>query len=391
MDIFIRKNEEKRIKLGHQWIFSNEIEKIEGTIINGGISNLFSYRGDFLGKGFYNKNSLIAYRQLTQKNEEIDKNFFLKRLRTSEQSRLKIHPERKTFRFANSESDFLPGLIIDKFENKYSVQIFSLGMNNFAELIYELLVSDFKAEYIIEKNNNELRKLEGLELGEKEVFSSKNFSDDYILNIDGLFFKIDLLKGQKTGFYLDQCFNRIKLREYVTENTSLLDLFCNEGGFSLNAASKGCKDITAVDSSSVCIDNARRNSELNKFNSINFVCYDVFDYFNTLFNNDKKYNVIVLDPPSFAKSRKNVASALKGYYEINYKAFRLLHKNSFLFTFSCSHHIEEKKFEEILIKSAIDAGRKFQVIYFTNCSYDHPILPQMKETKYFKGYLLRVF
>ncbi|MFA5011343.1 MAG: class I SAM-dependent rRNA methyltransferase [Ignavibacteria bacterium] len=389
MKIYLKKNEERRLKIGHQWIFSNEIEKIDGEIIDGCVAEIYSNNARFLGRGFYNKHSLIAYRHLTDADEDIDINFLRKRIKTAEQHRLKVHPERKTFRLCNSESDFLPGLIIDKFENIYSIQIFSKGMENFKEDVVSILKDDFKAAAIYEKNDNELRVLEGLEKQEGVLFAeSASNVDDFTVEIDGIKYSINILKGQKTGFYLDQAFNRLKIRQFVTENSEVLDLFCSDGGFALNAAYAGCKKITAVDSSKHAIGQAVRNANLNGFDGINFICEDVNKYFDIVFQSKSKYNLIVLDPPSFTKSKKNVPSALKGYFELNYKAMRLLHKNSILMTYSCSHHISESHFEDILVKSAAEAGRRIQIIDFVNCSYDHPVLPQMSETKYLKGYVI---
>jgi 23S rRNA (cytosine1962-C5)-methyltransferase len=386
MKIYLKKNEERRLAAGHQWIFSNEIEKIEGEIIDGGIASLYSSRNAFLGSGFYNKHSLIAFRMLTSGEEEIDYKLLLKRIKTAEQHRLKIHPERKTFRMVNSESDYLTGLIIDKFENNYSFQIFSKGMENFKKEIAEILKNEFNAEQIIEKNDNDTRLLEGLGKIENVTYQSEKMND--ICVIDGIKYKIDLLKGQKTGFYLDQVFNRIKIRDYVSENSDVLDLFCNEGGFALNASYADAKNVTAVDSSPHSIKQAIQNAEINGYSKINFLCNDVFTFFDEVFQTQQKYNVIVLDPPSFTKSKKTVNTALKGYLELNYKSMKLLHKNSFLFTYCCSHHISESNFEEMLVKAGREAGRKIQILDFANCSYDHPVLPQMSETKYLKGYIL---
>lgn len=389
--LILKKNEERRLLLGHQWVFSNEIEKTEGEKNSGEVVEIFSSVGKFLGKGFYNKNSLIAYRHLTDKDEEINKTFLFKRISMANSLRKKVNSERDTYRMVNSESDFLPGLIIDKFENKFSLQIFSLGMNRFIEIIKEILVENFKAELIVEKNDNGSRTLEGLERQQSIIYDKIPLEDKtFTAFIDDIKYKIDLLKGQKTGFYLDQCENRVILRKYVKENYKVLDLFCNEGGFALNAAIAGAGEITGVDSSEHSIQVAKENSNLNKFQSVNFICKDVFDFMNDLFQTKERYDIIILDPPSFTKSKKNLFTALKGYEELNYKAMKLLKPNSLLFTFSCSHHISEKNFEDMLIRSSAESKRKVQIIEFRNSSYDHPVLPQMNETKYLKGYLLRV-
>ncbi|MEO8445869.1 MAG: class I SAM-dependent rRNA methyltransferase [bacterium] len=389
--IYLKKNEERRLLAGHQWVFSNEIDKTEDITMNGEVVELYNSNQKFLGKGFYNKNSLIAYRHLTDKDEEIDKAFFFKRLSLANSLRKKAYPSRDVYRLVNSESDFLPGLIIDKFENKFSVQVFSYGMNERLEIIKEILIENFKAELIVEKNDNETRVLEGLEKKQGVLYSKSNEDDQsFQIVIDEIIYKIDLLKGQKTGFYLDQCESRKLLRKYINEKYKVLDLFCNEGGFALNAALAGATDVTGVDSSEYSIHRATENSALNNLSNINFIAKDVFEYLNELFQTKDRFDFIILDPPSFTKSKKNLFTALKGYEELNYKAMRMLKPNSLLFTFSCSHHINEKNFEEVLVKSASAAKRKIQIIEFRNCSYDHPVLPQMNETTYLKSYLLRV-
>lgn len=392
MKIFLKKNEERRLNIGHQWIFSNEIEKSEGNIFNGDVVDVIDSRGKFLGRGFYNKNSLIGYRHLTDSKETIDKNFLLNRIRNANEIRIKINPLRTTYRMVNSESDFLPGLIIDKFDDKFSIQTFSFGIDKYINDIKDILINDFNASLIIEKNDNELRVLEGLEKKENILFNKNNLSDtSFDLSIDDIKYKVDLLKGQKTGFYLDQIENHLDLRKYINQDSKVLDLFCNEGGFALNTAFAGAKEITAVDSSVYAIEKGKQNAELNNFENIIFLTVDVFKYLDSPATTKNIFDIIILDPPSFTKSKKNVSSAMEGYIELNSKAMKLLKPDSILFTFSCSHHIDEKAFETIITKSSQKAKRKIQVINFKNCSYDHPILPQMPETKYLKSYILRVF
>lgn len=390
--IILKKNEERRLKAGHLWVFSNEIENAEGVSRNGEVSELYSYSGNFLGKGFYNRNSLIAYRHLTDKDEEIGKEFLLKRINTANALRkLNKNAAGNIYRMVNSESDFLPGLIIDRFEDKFSFQIFSLGMEYFRNEIMEILKDNFSAGLIVEKNDNELRILEGLEKKEGILYNNTgNDSTEFVISVDEIKYKVNLLKGQKTGFYLDQAGTRYLIRKYIQERHRVLDLFCNEGGFALNCALAGAKEITAIDSSEHAIETAKENMVLNNFNGINFICSDVFDYLNSLFQTKEKFDVIILDPPSFTKSKKNLIPALKGYEELNVKAMRLLKSNSLLFTFSCSHHISENNFENVLANSSAVSGRKIQLLEKITSSYDHPVLIQMAETKYLKGYLLRI-
>ncbi|CAN5436460.1 class I SAM-dependent rRNA methyltransferase [soil metagenome] len=392
--IFLKKNEERRLLAGHQWIFSNEIEKIEELENNGEVSGLYTHNNKFLGLGFYNRNSLIAYRHLTGKDEEIGKAFLYRRIGIANALRKRL-TDGNVYRMVNSESDLLPGLIIDRFENNYSIQIFSLGMDKYLDIIKDILVENFRAELIVEKDNNELRVMEGLEKIERIIYPQQESHDisadhSFIAAIDDLKYKIDLLAGQKTGFYLDQAHNRKGIRKYIKDESKVLDLFCNEGGFALNAAYAGAKDITLVDVSEHSVNIAKQNAELNIFPDMKFIVKDVFNFFDDIFQSPDRYDIIILDPPSFTKSKKNVYTAAKGYQELNYKAMRLLVKGGFLFTYSCSHHISEEMFEDILKKSSVDSKRKIQMIEKSVCSFDHPVLPAMPETKYLKGYVLRV-
>jgi 23S rRNA (cytosine1962-C5)-methyltransferase len=384
-NIILKKNEERRILNGHQWVFSNEMKEVSGNPLNGDIVSLYSTSNKFLGKGFYNKNSLIAYRQLTSENIEVNFDLIKQRIIDASSYRINLYPERTAYRVVNSESDYLPGLIIDRFGNNYSFQIFSFGMEKFKDDLVELLKNDFSAELIVEKNDNNLRTLEGLEKYEQIVYAKEKKGDySFIQEIGGIKYKIDLLKGQKTGFYLDQAQSRVKLREYVKENFNVLDLFCNEGGFALNAALEKTAKITAVDISEASTHTAKENAKLNGFSNIDFITNDVFEYL------DKGKNIIILDPPSFTKSKKNVDNAISGYIELNKKCLEKIKRGGYLFTYSCSHHISEEIFENILVKSARLAKRKIQIIDSGITSYDHPVLPQMEETKYLKSIAIRI-
>ena len=389
--LYLKKNEERRLELGHQWIFSNEIERVEELNKNGEVVDLYTYNYKYLGKGIYNKHSLIAYRHLTDFKEEIDKKFLYKRINNANAQRKKVNRDSNIYRMVNSESDYLPGLIIDRFDDRYSIQIFSVGMEIFKNEIVEILKENFKAKFVIEKNDNELRVLEGLSKEENILLDYVDSEDKtFVLTIDEIKYKLDLQNGQKTGFYLDQAANRKLVREYVREGDDVLDLFCNEGGFALNAAYAKAQSVIAVDSSEHAIKMSNENAKLNNFKNIEFICKDVFEFYNDIFQESKRYDVIILDPPSFTKNKKNVIPALKGYQELNYKAMRLLKPNGILFTFSCSHHIDERNFEIMMMKAASMARKRIKILEMKNTSYDHPILPSMSETKYLKSYVLNV-
>jgi len=387
MKIFLKKNEEKRLLTGHLWVFSNEILKVENLSANGVVSELYTYNGKFLGKGFYNKDSLIAYRHLTNSDIEIDKKFFSEKIRSSFQLRNKILNHNSAYRIVNSESDFLPGLIIDKYSDSYSIQIFSLGMQGYIDIIKEILVEEYSANLVAEKNDFEYRALEGLPKLSSILYGDEKDSRVVIV-IDGIKYSVDILKGQKTGFYLDQNENRFNLRKFVSPGDSVLDLFCNDGGFSLNASLAGAKDILSVDSSEIALNNLKNNFTLNNFENYSAVNADVFDFVKS--RKDKRYDIVILDPPSLTKSKKNIPNALQGYFELNKNSMELINDGGYLFTYSCSHHITEIDFIDVLRKSARKASKKIRMIDFSNCSIDHPVNPAMSETKYLKGVILKV-
>lgn len=387
MKLFLKKNEERRLLSGHLWIFSNEILRVENFIENGSVTELYTSNGKFLGKGFYNKDSLIAYRHLTNSNIEIDKKFFSERIRLSYTLREKLLSHNTAFRVVNSESDFLPGLIIDKYADAYSVQIFSLGMQSYIEIIKEILVEEYSAKLVVEKNDFEYRTLEGLSMKSSILFGNEAETKVKI-NIDGIEYFVDILKGQKTGFFLDQNENRFNLRKFITSGDSVLDLFCNDGGFSLNAAIAGAKEITAVDSSEIALKNLEDNFKLNKLYSYSVINADVFDFLKS--KNESRYDVVVLDPPSLTKSKRNILNALQGYFELNKNSMELIKNGGYLFTYSCSHHVAEKDFIEVLRKSARKASKNIRIIGFSNCSIDHPLNPSMPETKYLKSVILKI-
>jgi len=387
MKIFLRKNEHRRVKTGHLWIFSNEIERTEGYSKNGCIADLYSSNNSFIGRGIYNKNSLISFRLLTNKKIEIGKDYFLNVIREADNKRKKsIHS--KYYRAVNGESDCLPGLIIDRYETHLSFQIFPLGLELLKDDIIFSIKKLYSPECIIERNEFEYRKLENLERIKNIVYG--NLNDNLIAEIDDIKYKIDLINGQKTGFYLDQRKNRLKIRDFVSEGDSVLDVFCNDGGFGLNLLKAGAAEVTFVDSSNECLLNCKENCRLNDYGGYKLESGDAFQILRNYVSRGLKYDIIILDPPSFTKSKKNIKNAEKGYIQLNSLGFNLLKPNSILFTFSCSHHISEDLFRNLVVKAANNSNRKINIIGYSELSPDHPVLPQMPETSYLKGFLLYV-
>ncbi|MDP2209466.1 MAG: class I SAM-dependent rRNA methyltransferase [Bacteroidota bacterium] len=383
--IKLKKGEDKRILLGHLWVFSNEIQEIQSGLQAGDVVDLRKNSGEFLGKGFYNPNSLIAFRLLTTQDEDIDFQFYKSRIEKSLALRKKLFDNAESFRLVYGESDFLPGLIIDKYNDYFSVQTFSYGMDKHITLICDVLESIFKPAGIIRRDESPLRSLEGLtEI--KEVVQGK--IDPTIITENEIKYQVDLSEGQKTGFFMDQRENRSAIRRYV-KNAKVLDCFCNDGGFALNAGFAGAANVFGIDISESAVKRAQQNAELNQLADVcKFQKSDVFDF---LKSTDKKYDVVILDPPSFTKSKKTITTAKLGYKQINSNAIRSLNSGGILATASCSHHIDEALFMEVIIKSAKEAGKKIRLLEWRGASPDHPVLPAMPETKYLKFGIFEVF
>lgn len=378
--IVLKKQEEERLLSGHQWIFSNEIKSIGGNPEAGDVVELHRHDGKFLGIGFFHPNSLISFRLLSSEREEITFEFFENRLSRAISLRKRLFPHSETFRLAHGEGDFLPGLIIDKYNEYLAIQTLSLGMDRRMTLICDVLESLLHPKAIVERNESPLRTLEQLPL-KKEVL--RGTLDQTIVSENGVKFKIDLLSGQKTGIFLDQRDNRKAVRRYV-KGAKVLDCFCNEGGFSLNAAEGGAATVQGVDSSETAIAKAKVNATINQRTNLVFEVADVFDMLKSAVTDSKRYDAVILDPPSFARSKKSVFTALRGYKDINTNALRLVNAGGFLVSASCSHHVSEEAFFSTIEASARAAGRKIQLLESAGASPDHPVLPVMPETKYLK-------
>ena len=378
--IKLAKGENRRISFGHLWVFSNEIKDIQGAPEIGDVVELRSHSGEFLGKGFYNPKSLIAFRLLTTEDVDIDFHFYKHRIESALNLRKRIFPASETFRLIYGESDSLPGLIIDKYNDYFVLQTFSYGMDQRLTLICDVLDSLFHPTGIVQRDESGLRELEGLPEKKAAIRGEVNKTT---IEENDIKYQVDLLEGQKTGFLLDQRENRFAIRRYVKE-TKVLDCFCNDGGFALNASYAGALEVSGIDISESAVKRANENAKLNQLSNCNFIKADVFEFLKTAIGQDKRYDVIILDPPSFTKSRKNITTAKLGYKEINTNAIRLLVKGGILATSSCSHHIDDATFLEVINKSAKEAGRNIRLLEWRSASPDHPVLPAMPETKYLK-------
>lgn len=385
--LYLRKNEERRILNGHQWIFSNEIDRTENTIETGGLVEVYSSAGSKIGTGFYNKHSLIAVRMFKHSFSGDLEGYFKKLMLNAYNYRKRIYPNRNSYRLINSESDYMPGLIIDKYNDTYVLQVYCYGMQKNIAHIIDVLKTDLRATNIFSRNEPYLRKLEGLP-EQYELFLGEIGSE--IINDGKISYKIDFVNSQKTGFYFDQCDNREFIEKFAG-GSAVLDAFCNCGGFGMHAAYAGAKSVTFVESSKTEIVNAKSNYRLNSLQTqAEFVESDVFDYLEKCVLENKKFDVVIIDPPAFAKSKRNIPSALKGYAKLNKLAFSCVDENGFLVSSSCSYHVGESDFLDVISQAARKSGKTAQLIYINSASMDHPQLPEMEETKYLKFMVFRV-
>jgi 23S rRNA (cytosine1962-C5)-methyltransferase len=379
--VTLKKNEERRIRQGHQWVFSNEIASTEGMPAKGDIVQVYDSKNCFIASGFYNSNSLIAVRVISGKDDFDLEELFLSRLTKAFEFRKSVYPDRNSFRMVFSESDFLPGLIIDKYNDTFVLQVYSAGIEKNIELITKILKEQFPAKNIFAKNEEYFRILEGLPVEDSIYLGEMN---EEIISDGSVKYKINFITGHKTGFYFDQCDNR-KFIEQFSKEKSVLDCFCNSGGFGLHAAAGNASNIVFVDSSVEEIKNAKENFSLNGFScNADFVQSDVFDYLEKCKTENKKFDLIILDPPAFAKNKKSLPKAVKGYEKLNRLGMELLKDGGMLFTSSCSHHLKEDMFLEAINTAANKAEKRIQLFYFNNASLDHPSLPAMEETIYLK-------
>jgi 23S rRNA (cytosine1962-C5)-methyltransferase len=376
--IVLKKNEEHRIAAGHQWVFSNEIASLRGTPETGEVIELLRHDQKFLGLGFYHPHSLIAFRFLTSEPEEIGFKFFERRIQQALALRQKLYPGAETFRLAHGEGDFLPGLIIDKYNEFLSIQILSAGMEKQTDIICDVLETMFHPKAIVARNDAAIRTLEELPLEKKVLRGNTGIT----IIEDGVKFEVDVLNGQKTGFFLDQRENRKAIHRYAIGG-AVLDCFCNEGGFALHAASAKAASVRGIDISETAIAKAKVNARLNTA-AVEFEIGDVSETLKALAEKNKKFDMLILDPPSFTKSKKNIPAALRGYKEINAAAMRLINSGGFLVTASCSHHITEEGFLSTIEQAAVKAKRFVQLLEFGGAAPDHPVIPAMPETKYLK-------
>lgn len=391
---------ERKLREGHVWVFDAEVTNLIGTAENGGLVDVVNKKGRFLGTGFFNANSKIRVRIISKNaNDKFDAAFFERRLRWCFEYRKTVMKEDfDCCRLIFGEADSFPGLTVDRFGDILVTQTLSLGIERLKPLIFPLMVKvlsemNVKIRAVYERNDVALREKEGMEEG-KGFFALDGLETDLdgktVITENNIKYNIDYINGQKTGFFLDQKYNR-RAAARLAEGKTVLDCFTHTGAFALNCAAAGAKHVCAVDISKDAIELTRENARLNSLENLSFECANVFELLTSLYESKTSvYDYIILDPPAFTKSSSSLKNAERGYKEINMKAMKLLPRGGYLATCSCSHFMTDELFKKMLRSAAADAGVSLRQIEARQQSPDHPILWSVPETDYLKFYIFQV-
>lgn len=386
--VFLQKKISPRVASGHPWIFGNEIDKIEGKAEPGDITEAYTHDQKFVGKGYINPKSQIMVRLLTRdKNETIDENFFFNRINAAWNYRQKIGYT-ENCRLVFGEADFLPALIIDKFNDYFVIQTLAYGIEIWKNAIVKALQTIFNPRGIYERNDVPVRELEGLE--QKKGFLTEPFDPNIIINENGLRFYVDIEKGQKTGYFLDQQDNRRAIK-HIAENADVLGAFTYTGTFEIHAGYYGAKSVLGLDISESAVAQATRNAELNGLGDVcTFQAVNAFDVLKQWGKEGRQYDVVMLDPPAFTKTRENIQKAITGYKEINLRGMKLTKPGGFLVTSSCTNLVSPELFINTINMAAKDAKRKLRQVTFKAQASDHPIIWGIENTNYLKFLIVQV-
>jgi 23S rRNA (cytosine1962-C5)-methyltransferase len=386
--VVLKAGKDKRVRAGHLWIYQGEIGIIGIGVKPGEVVEVLDNRNRFLGLGYYNYSSQIAVRLLTTVRERVDEDFFRRRLQGAIRYRERVKPAASCCRLVYGEGDLLPGLVVDKFEDYLVVQFLTMGMEVHRDLILELLVELCRPKGIIERSDLSVRHLEDLPERSGCVYGEN--PGPLLIRDNQLQFRVDLLEGQKTGYFLDQSANRAALAPYV-KGRKTLDCFCHVGSFAVHAAAYGASSVLGVDISEDAVRLAAENAELNGLQErCSFKTANAFDFLRDQSSLRERYDLIVLDPPAFTKSKQALEGAVRGYKEINLRALKLLPPGGILVTCSCSHHLHPDLFWEIIAAAAADAKRRIRLLERRTQGLDHPILVGVPETEYLKCFIFEV-
>lgn len=391
--VTLKKGKGRTVKSGGLWIYDNEIESVMGDFTDGDVVTVHDFDGYPMGKGFMNTNSKIRIRMMTRrKDQKINQDFIKMRVRNAWEYRKKT-VDTSSCRVIFGEADWLPGLVVDKFSDVLVVQSLALGIERFKEEIIsdlkECLAEDgIRIRGVYERSDAKVRRQEGMEL--KKGFLGPEFDPKVEITENGVRYLVDVKEGQKTGFFLDQKYNR-KAIHPLCRNAKVLDCFTHTGSFALNAGIAGADSVLGVDSSQLAVTQAEENAALNGLSDrVKFVCADVFELLPELERRGEAYDVVILDPPAFTKSRNSVKNAVKGYREINLRAMKLVKDGGILATCSCSHFMDAELFAKTIHQAAEHARRRLRQVEFRTQAADHPILWAAEESYYLKFYIFQV-
>lgn len=391
--VTLKKGEGRSLKAGGPWIYDNEVASILGSFENGDMVMVHDFDGYPLGRGFINTNSKIRIRMMTRKSEqEIDEEFLRKRVRDAWEYRKKT-VDTSSCRVIFGEADFLPGLVVDKFSDVLVVQSLALGIDRMKMKILELLKEEMAQDGVVirgvyERSDAKVRRQEGME--PFKGFIGEPFDTKVEICENGVRYLVDVEDGQKTGFFLDQKYNRLAIQK-LCRDAKVLDCFTHTGSFALNAGVAGAKSVLGVDASQLAVEQARENAQLNGLSgTVKFVCEDVFELLPRLEEEGEKFDVVILDPPAFTKSRNSVKNAVKGYREINLRAMKLVKDGGFLATCSCSHFMSYEMFTQTIGQAARNVHKRLRQVEYRTQAADHPILWAAEESYYLKFYIFQV-
>ena len=385
---YLYKGKGRNAENGHLWIYANEIENVDGEYENGDIIEAYNFRGEFIGKGFINDVYKIAIRIMTRDiNEEINEEFFRKRLKAAWEYR-KTVIDTSSCRFLFGEADFVPGMIIDKYEDYYVIQSLALGIDKYKDIVVKLLTEEYKAKGVYERSDARVRELEGME--QIKGFLTEPFDTNLEIIENGVKYHVDIENGQKTGFFLDQKENRAAIQR-LCKDADVLDCFTHTGSFALNAGIAGAKSALGVDISDYAVECCRKNAELNGLSdTVKFESHNAFDILREWSREGRQYDVVILDPPAFTKSRSTIDGATRGYKEINLRGIKLVKPGGYFVTCSCSHFMYPDLFRDTIAEAALDAKRTLRQVEFRTQAADHPILWNSDESYYLKFYVFQV-
>lgn len=391
--VALKKGEGRTLRAGGLWVYDNEIESITGTVENGELVLVKDCNGYPMGIGFINRNSKITIRLLTRnKDAVINKAFFRKRVKDAWEYRKKT-VDTSSCRVIFGEADYVPGMVIDKFEDVLVVQSLALGIDRYKMLILELLKEELAADGIqirgiYERSDAKVREQEGMK--REKGFLSEPFDTKVQIVENGVKYIVDVEDGQKTGFFLDQKYNRLAIQK-LCKDAKVLDCFTHTGSFALNAGIAGAKEVIGVDASDLGCRQAEENAKLNGLeNTVSFVCADVFELLPELEEKGEQFDVVILDPPAFTKSRNSVKNAMKGYREINMRGLKLVKPGGYFATCSCSHFMTPELFTEVIGQAARSVHRRLKQVEYRTQAPDHPILWSSEESYYLKFYIFQV-